>query len=629
MSGIAGILRLDGAPADRAALERMTQRLAHRGPDGTALWNAGPCGLGHLMLCGTPESREERLPLANSTGDLVVTADARIDNRAELMSALGLGSQAAPITDGELIVHAYERWGERCPERLTGDFAFAIWDGRRQALFCARDHVGVKPFYYHHRPGRFVAFASEIKGLLAVPEVPRRLNEIRVAEHLLPLLEDKAITFYEEIVRLPPAHRMTVTRDGVSLEPYWALDPDRELRLGSDGEYAEAFRDILTESVRCRLRSAYPVGSQLSGGLDSSAIVCVARRLFAENGGKTLHTFSAVFDEVPECDERRYIEAVLGGGGVEPHYMRGDRLSPLGDIDRVLEHQEEPFLAPNLFLYWESCRLAKEHGVRVILDGLDGDATVSHGFVYLAELARAGEWSGFLREVKGLSTRLVMSQATVIRRYALAALAPQPLRWAWRTVKGTNALGWGADSMVCPQLAQRANLKAREAVLQNGRHPPRSARQAHWRGLTSGLIPSALEITDKAAAAFGLEPRHPFFDRRLVEFCLALPGDQKLRDGWTRAIERRALADVLPEEIRWRGKTNLTAQFLRALRIFEQDRLHQLLVTEPAPLRGFVDMRRLRTVYRDYELRGARDSAYKVWQAATLALWLRHCAFAP
>src|SRR3989454_9825112 len=280
----------------------MLARLAHRGPDGAGVWSGGAVGLGHRLLHTTPESLREHLPLASGDGTLVLTADARIDNRGELLAALGRGVEA---TDAELILAAYERWGERCPEHLLGDFAFVIWDARRATLFCARDHFGVKPFYYYHAPGRLFCFASEIKGLLALAEVPRRLNETRVADYLVPLLEDKVITFYQDILRLPPAHRMTVTRQGVRIEQYWALDPEREIRMKSDADYAAAFREIFTEAVRCRLRSAFPVGSMLSGGLDSSSIVCVARQLLAQDGGETLHTFSPVFDDVREGGERR------------------------------------------------------------------------------------------------------------------------------------------------------------------------------------------------------------------------------------------------------------------------------------------------------------------------------------
>src|SRR3989449_1054025 len=358
MSGIAGLWRLGGQPVEPAELESMTARLAHRGPDGTGAWREGPVALGHGMLHTTPESLREQQPLVGTRGDLVLAADARIDNRGELCSLLPAPSDA---TDADLILAAYERWDETCPEHLLGDFAFAIWDAREQRLFCARDHFGVKPFYYHHRLGRLFAFASEIKGLLALPDVPRRLNETRVADYLVPLLEDKEITFYEEIVRLPPAHWMTVDREGIRRQEYWSLDPEREIRLGSDDEYAAAFREIFTEAVRCRLRSAFPVGSMLSGGLDSSSIVCVARELLAQGGCPRPHTFSAVFDDVPECDERRYIETVLSGGGVEPHLIRGDKVNPVERLEQDLVQQDEPFYAPNL-LDRKSTRLNSSHG---------------------------------------------------------------------------------------------------------------------------------------------------------------------------------------------------------------------------------------------------------------------------
>src|SRR2546425_12240871 len=165
---------------------------------------------------------------------------------------------------------------------------------------------------------------------------------------------------------------MVVTREGVRMEQYWVLDPEREIRMKSDGEYAEAFREIFTEAVRCRLRSAFPVGSMLSGGLDSSSIVCVARQLLAQNGSTPLHTFSVVFPDLPECDEREYIDAVVAGGGVEPHYLRGDELSPVAGLERQLDQQDEPFYAPNLFLHAGLYDAAAHTGVRVLLDGLDG-----------------------------------------------------------------------------------------------------------------------------------------------------------------------------------------------------------------------------------------------------------------
>ena len=225
MSGIIGIYCLDGRPIDPMVLERMGESIAHRGQDGAGMWNSGPVGLGHRMRWTTPESLHEQLPLVNKTGNLILTADARIDNRDELIAALDLtGHPGREMSDSALILSAYEQWGECCPEKLLGDFAFAIWDGRKRRLFLARDHFGVKPFYYY-RSDRLFVFASEIKALFNIPEVPRQLNEARVSHYLTPMMEDKTVTFYREIFRLPAHHTMTVSREGAKVRPYWALGP--------------------------------------------------------------------------------------------------------------------------------------------------------------------------------------------------------------------------------------------------------------------------------------------------------------------------------------------------------------------------------------------------------------------
>jgi len=440
----------------------------------------------------------ERQPLVSASADLVLTADARLDNRDELCSLL-----PAPcgFTDAELILAAYERWAERCPEHLLGDFAFAIWDARRQIVFCARDHFGVKPFYYHHRPGRLFALASEIKGLLALPDVPRRLNETRVADYLVPLLEDKVITFYEDIVRLPPAHRMMVTREAVRIERYWALDPEREIHLKSDAEYAAAFREIFTEAVRCRLRSAFPVGSMLSGGLDSSSIVCVARKLLAEEGRGPLHTFSAVFDEVPEADERPYINAVVARNRVAPHIVRGDQLSPLDDLDRMLAMQDEPFYAPNLFLHWGLYQAACAAAVRVILDGLDGDTTVSHGIGYLRELAGSGHWLRLAREVWGLSRQLDVSARRILLAKVIKPLLPGAVR-----LSRTRA---GSDRVVAPDLARRVGLSDRVRAFDRDRLlPPRTGcARVEPRAALPLLRQAARGVLPRAAGRSKAAPR--------------------------------------------------------------------------------------------------------------------------
>jgi asparagine synthase (glutamine-hydrolysing) len=201
------------------------------------------------------------------------------------------------------------------------------------------------------------------------------------------------------------------------LQSYWSLDSSRELCLGSDEEYAEAFRELFTEAVSCRLRSAFPLGSLLSGGLDSSSITCTARQLLASEKGQKLLTFSAIFEEVTQCDESRFISAILAQNGLEPHYVHGDQLSPLTDLDRILWHQDEAFYAPGLYWNWELFGAANKQGVRVLLDGHDGDGTVSHGVGRLGELVRARRWFTLAVEAKGIAGTYGVSFSKVLWSY--------------------------------------------------------------------------------------------------------------------------------------------------------------------------------------------------------------------
>lgn len=639
MSAIVGIYFLDSQPVDRTDLERMVAIVAHRGLDGAGAWNSGPIGLGHRMLWTTPESLHEQLPLVNKTGDIVLTADARIDNREELIAALGVtGRPHGEISDSDLLLSAYEQWGEGCPEKLLGDFAFALWDGRRQTLFCARDHLGVKPFYYYHQSGRAFVFASEIKALLSWPEVPRHLNEVRVADHLAGMFEDRVSTLYQDVFRLPAAHSMTVSRERTRVRPYWSLDPSRELRFRSNEEYAEAFHELFTEAVRCRLRSAFPVGSLLSGGLDSSSIVCTARNLLSENRSRHLHTFSAIFPGLPKADlrridERPFMDAVLATGGLEPHYVHADCLSPLSEIDRVLWHEDEAVLAPNLYMHWALYRAAHQQGVRVLLDGIDGDTTVSHGLEYLAELAYRGRWKTLLMEATALSRKSssAFSPRRIIWQYGLKPLVPRPAALLWQLCRGRTRRMAAISPIVNPAFARRIGLATRaQTLLRSRSRAARWARHVHWHGLTSGLLPTALEMADRAAAAFLLEPRYPFFDRRLMEFCLALPPDQKLHQGWTRVVMRRAMAHTLPDEVRWRiGKANLSPNFQRRLLDFDRALLDEVILHDPQVIEQYVDVPALREVYQRCISQPTGEDAVAVYGAVSLALWLRKVNLAP
>lgn len=624
MSGIAGLYYLDGRPVSWPELGRMTRALSHRGKSGDEIGVKGPIGLSQTSHEATSNSSLDDLNRADPNRSLGIAGDMRLDNRAELISCLG--QQSAVFSDTELVLSAYEQWGVDCPKKLLGDFAFAIWDGRRRMLFCARDHIGIKPFYYYASPQMF-AFASEIKALLCLEHVSKQLNEVRVADYLVPLLDDKEITFFEGILRLPPGHSAVVSRDGMRVESYWSLESSRELYLSSDDEYAEAYLHIFTEAVRCRLGGSSRTGSFLSGGLDSSSITGVARNLLmAEKGMTPFPTFSAIFPGVPQCDERSFMQAVHEQGGCDPHFVQADKISPLESIEAVMKRQDEPFFAPNLFIHHALYRKASEQGVRVLLDGIDGDTTVSHGLSSMTEQARAGEWRVLLGNVRGLARNFEQPALRIARKYIVSPLAPSRLRQGWRWLRRCGDQVSYRNPTIKLDFVRRTDLAQRCAALDPGwSNPPQTEKLHHYRRLANGILPFALEILDKAATMHGIEPRYPFCDKRLIEFCYALPPTQKLHDGWTRMIARRAMKGILPDRIRWRGgKANLSANFNRGLLAFERETLDRIILKDPGTIEGYVDIDVLRRVYERFQVSHAHEDAMTIWKPLTLALWLEY-----
>jgi asparagine synthase (glutamine-hydrolysing) len=646
MSAIVGIYYRDGRQVAESTVAEMLKQLAHRGADGSNAWCGGAVGLGQVMLWTTPESLNERLPLVDPASNLVLTADARIDNRDELLPELyGSKFDGSSVSDSELILAGYQKWGTGCAEKFVGDFAFAIWDPRNQRVYCGRDHFGLKPFHYFLSDKMFV-FATEIKALLCVPGVPRRLNELKVADFLAGIDEDKEITPYQQILRLPPAHSLEVSKNAHRLNKYWSLDPSYELRLSSNEEYADAFREQFTEAVRCRLRSAFPVGSMLSGGLDSSSITCVARNLNVASD-QPLRTFSAIYDNAKQVDERPYIKTVLAQNGVKPNYVRADESTPLAGFKDVSWNQDDFITSGNHFIQRELCRAAAGQGVRVVLDGYDGDTTVSHGTGYLIELARAGRWLKLGREARGYTKHFDNVTASEVfwwymRRYWLDPNMPEAFKPAWRKLRAIPQRLHSRSGprrltefppMINRDFAQRIGLEDRRQDMKKVRRsdgPLKTERQAHYSRLTWALMTGALESLNKVGGAFGVEYRFPFFDKRLAEFCLSLPPEQKLNRGWNRVVMRRALEGILPKEVQWRGgKGDLSANFDRGMRA-ESDQIEDLLFTNSAAIEHYVDIGSVRAAYQRFRDDQAGESdVMTVWRSVSLALWLRATVLKP
>jgi asparagine synthase (glutamine-hydrolysing) len=276
-------------------------------------------------------------------------------------------------------------------------------------------------------------------------------------------------------------------------------------------------------------------------------------------------------------------------------------------------------------MHWALYSAAQRQDVRVLLDGIDGDTTVSHGLEYLSELARGGKVAALGREVMALSRRHKQSRRRILWQFGLRPLVPERAQRIWRTVRRGHPRPGALNTVIKPAFALRVGLAERAKAAQGKEQTPaRSARESHWRELNSPLLPYALEVADKAAAAFSLEPRYPFFDRRLIEFCLALPAEQKLHHGWTRFIMRRAMACVLPDDVCWRtGKANLSPNFKRRLLDHDRELLDDVIMHDPQIIEEYVDVSALREAYGRYASEPMSDDALTIYSTVTLALWLR------
>lgn len=648
MSAVFGLFRHDSAAADIGHLRLMAEPVLARGPDGLGLHAEGPVGLGVVRLQTCPEPE----PIAvDASQALVVVAAARLDNREELVSALALGRQTP---DTEIIRQAHRKWGRDAAGHLLGAFGYAVWDRAQQTLTLARDHIGVCPFYLAQTRA-FTAFASDPRSLLALPEVAGDLDEAGVFAFFYPelLFQDKQTTCYAAIKRLPPAHTLELTPDGEAGRwVYWALDPERELRLAGDEEYTEAFRERFTTAVKRQLRSAGEVGAKLSGGMDSSSITCVAAKLLAAEGRPPLHTFSAVFPDSPTADESVYSQAVAEHSRVIAHQIRPGEQSPLADLPQVLRAVTQPVYAPNFFIASGATRAAHGLGLRIMLDGTDGDSTVGHGVDLLHECAGRHDWARFSREADAITRRFDSRQyATrdgIVNAHALPELqrlAGQgrwlPALWGVQVLGRTLGLSrkhlLGAalagrrnqgpaipdlshldpDFVACAQGVERMEAYARH----RSRH--RSGRRAiQWEDLTSGAIPVAMETFDRIGAMHGVEYRYPFCDRELIEFCLAMPCELQLRNGWSRWIMRNAMESCLPDQVRWRGgKADLTPISDRGLRIFEGERLERLGHNAPPTVLRFIRRESLAQAHEQYLGAGSGFGRDLLWRAAVLETW--------
>lgn len=569
------------------------------------------------MIHDTPESFFEQLPASTQDKRLTITFHGRIDNREELASLLKWSFPLKETPDSSLVLAAYRKWQKECAARILGDFTFVIWDSFEKQLYCARDPMGIKPFYYYQSNDLF-AFASEMKGLLSLGQIPKDINANRIVDFLSGVTTDRSSTFYNNISRLEPGSFIVLDYHKSQRYQYHEFTPGR-IECKTDEEYEEAFRDIFTNAVKCRLRSNGTIGSFLSGGLDSSSICCVAARELAKEKEASLHTFSGIFNSLHSCDEREYFQHVLNKYSLTPHYVIADELKSAPLFDELIAILDEPFLAPHVFMIYALLLQIKDLGIQVVLDGHDGDSAISYGNGLYFELAASGN---ILALWKLLRSERVTDSRPLTRR--LYNIYKQLIKQSHPLLRQRNEsrILHSVLKAVAPEF--RNSLETRQRILNYTKQIPMPGlpeKIGHFRTITQPIQSSALEWLEHIFMTHGVTPRYPFFDRRLIEFCLALPASQKLRSGMRRSILRRAMATIVPHEILQRTrKTDFTPNVLRSLYACNGKWLTSGIDSLSDLGYRFVDIKFLNEVRGSVLLHTSKASAVQTKQALIFAM---------
>jgi asparagine synthase (glutamine-hydrolysing) len=599
MCGIAGQYCFRGGAPDATLLSAMGERLAHRGPDGEGTRICGSTGLVHRRLAIIDLSDEGLQPMTSEDGTLWLVFNGEIYNYIELREELiARGHHFHSRSDTEVILHAYEEWGDECLARFNGMWAFALWDEKQQRFFCARDRLGIKPFYYTEAGGSFL-FASEIKALLAHPGVGKRPDDRTLETYLAWGVQDHTgRTMFEGVFQLEPAHAMVVTGDGPAAPfRYWDVTVNPAIRSDPREEKESAARvlALLRDATRIHLRSDVAVGTCLSGGIDSSTLTVLINDLVRDEApasvGARQKTFSAVFTD-KRFDESRYIDECVAATGVDGHRVEPTPAQLWDDIDRLVWIQDEPFGSLSIYAQYCVMRLASRQ-VKVVLDGQGADELLA-GYLgyqgsYISSLVRSFHWWTALAEIAGS-----------LRHHG---------------------------SFLTSSLRQLKHRRRRRHLLRGDPNPvlrySGSLDRVLYRELTATNLPALLHYEDRNAMAFSIESRVPFLDYRFVEYVASLPLGQKIRGGVTKYVLRKAIRGIVPESIRCRMDK---MGFVTPEEVWMREDLRPfvlgVLSSDAFQARPYWDAE---AVVRDYLAFLDGKSAYspEIWRIVCTEIWLR------
>lgn len=549
MCGIAGYLSKEET-IDKNKFEKMVDIVAHRGPDDRGFYYDKAVALGHRRLSIIDLSKEGHQPFIYKD-KYVIVFNGEIYNYVELREQLEqFGYIFRTKTDTEVLIAMYDYYGKDCVTMLNGMWSFAIYDICDKSLFCSRDRFGVKPFYYWHRNGKFI-FASEIKQILEVMETKPQINIDVAKKYIISgILDDSTDTMFSDIYKLSGGYNLQykIDSDEVTIEQYYDILEIKQTAKSYD-DVCNEFRAIFEDAVKLRLRADVPVGFCLSGGLDSSAIVCMSDQICKEKKEDTVrHTISSCFED-KAYDEQEYIDEVVKNTNVISHKVYPKEENLFEQLDKMIWHMDEPFASTSMYAQWNVFKATKECNLTVMLDGQGADEQLAGYTNFYAVLfndyLKRGKFIDFYKEFKAYKKLRASTEKYISSWDVILVALGGAINSGWLSGLGKRILH------KYPYNLPFAKSDLRYIDCQRHRYPIRNSRQFIYDSIYVGLQ-SLLRYEDRNSMAFSIESRVPFLDYRLVELLYSAPITYKIRNGITKSIMRDGLKDILPEKIRTR-----------------------------------------------------------------------------
>jgi asparagine synthase (glutamine-hydrolysing) len=655
MCGIAGIFSPAGKPLESRLLVQMTNSLRHRGPDDegyilahTPSASAQPfrgsdtisairhpdindrailgknsnLGMGWRRLSIIDLSPTGHQPMSNADQSIWIVFNGEIYNYIELRKELAsIGFVFRTQSDTEAIIHAYTAWGQDCVHHLNGMWSFALYDVLNKRLFCARDRFGIKPFYYHW-DGTTFRFASEIKALLESDDIPRTANSAMVYDYLAQrILDHTDQTFFESILQLRPGHVLQLDLSGLRTREYYSIEYNPELGHFDEQEarrYAEEFRERFTDSLRIHLRTDVTLGSCLSGGLDSSSIVCASNQLiFGSEGvsraivGDRQKTFTATSSD-PQYSEEQFVQSVIRQTHALPFFVEPTSDGLLADLSAFVHAHDEPVISTSMYAQWNVMKLASQNNIKVLLDGQGGDELLGgyrwHFPVYHGQMLKEMRLGDLYRELRSTGDATGLSMMNLVKPLGMKvakSLIPKALRGNLLSVSPYFGPEYAAGRSRGSELPEKSDFNLQRRL---------------WEEETRFNMQQLLHYEDRNSMAFSIEARVPFIEHRLIEFVMKVPAVYKIHRGWSKYLLRTAMEGVLPKEIQWRkdkmGFVTPEQTWIQNLR----PHFVKLIRQEAFRSARFADMKK----FIDHFDRGATTlGSSDVWRFLNLEFWMR------